>query len=246
MGLLAQRKTRRGAAEPERAAASDSASSPDKVVDAIHRGILAGRYVPGQKLIEADLTQSLGVSRGPVREALKRLDAEGVVELTRHRGAYVRSLTRIEAVDLLEILELLTGFIARIAATAVARKRTMGEQNARELEEAFHLLERFKDPTLENAAFLEQRSHFYDALIAVGENSQIQSVMPMMRIHLLRLQVQPFFNSEDRQDRLNEYAAITVAVLSGDKAGAQKAMRQHMTHMRQRIAQLPDEAFARS
>lgn len=246
MGLLAQKKTRRGAAEPEKAVASDSASSPDKVVDAIHRGILAGRYVPGQKLIEADLTQSLGVSRGPVREALKRLDAEGVVELTRHRGAYVRSLTRIEAVDLLEILELLTGFIARTAATVVARKRAMGEHNAHELEEAFHLLERFKDPTLENAAFMELRSHFYDALIAVGENTQIQSVMPMMRIHLLRLQVQPFFKSEDRQDRLNEYAAITVAVLGGDKVGAQKAMRQHMTHMRQRIAQLPDEAFPRN
>ncbi|CAN5490989.1 GntR family transcriptional regulator [soil metagenome] len=225
---------------------SEAASSPEKVVDAIHRGILAGRYVPGQKLIEADLTESLGVSRGPVREALKRLDAEGVVELTRHRGAYVRSLTRAETIDLLEILELLTGLIARRAALAVAKDRDPDSPSTRKLQDAFKWLERFKDSSLENSAFLEQRSHFYDVLIAVGGNSQLQSVMPMMRIHLLRLQVQPFFSTEERQDRLDEYAAITAAVLNGDNAEARKAMRYHMKRMTQRIGRLPDEVFARA
>lgn len=221
-------------------AGAEGVSSPDRLIEAIYRGIFSGRYVPGQKLIEADLTQSLGISRGPVREALKRLDAEGVVELTRHRGAYVRSLARQEAVDLIEILEALTALIARLAADAVG-----SDNNAKLVRDAFEWLARFKDPTLENLAFNEQRSHFYDTLIRIGANTQLQSVMPMMRVHLLRLQVESYFSPEDRRDRVDEYAAITAAVLAGDAARAQRAMRQHMKKMRQRVDRLPDEAFAR-
>ena len=72
-------------------------SGSDRVVAAIVGGILSGRYGPGQKLIEADITQAVGMSRGPVREALKRLDAEGIVTLMPHRGAYIRAMTRDEA-----------------------------------------------------------------------------------------------------------------------------------------------------
>ena len=60
------------------ATASAKMTSPDRVVDAIIRSIRTGVYVPGQRLIEADLTRDYHVSRGPVREALKRLAAEGV------------------------------------------------------------------------------------------------------------------------------------------------------------------------
>jgi len=217
-----------------------STSSPDRVVDAIHQGILNGRYVPGQKLIEADLTESLGISRGPVREALKRLSAEGIVELTRHRGAYIRMMKRRESEDLLAILEVLTMFMTRLAAAAVRK----GE-GAEHVREAFEWLERFKEGDTQDAAFLDRRRHFYDTLIAIGGNTQLQSVMPMMRIHLLRLQVQPFFSNADRNERLDEYAAITVAVLAGDSTKAEQAMKRHIKNMRERISRLPSAAFAR-
>src|SRR6267143_6057203 len=99
----------------------ERASFPDIVVNAIIRGVHAGRLVPGQRLVEADLTRNLGVSRGPVREALKRLAAEGVVTLNRHRGAYLRVLTRAEVYETLVVLEVLTGLMARLAAETVNR-----------------------------------------------------------------------------------------------------------------------------
>jgi len=71
-------------------------SSSDQVVEHITRNILAGRYVPGQRLVEADLTHALSISRGPVREAYRRLDALGILTRTMHRGACVRALSRIE------------------------------------------------------------------------------------------------------------------------------------------------------
>ena len=95
-------------------------SSPDTIVNEILRGLYSGRYVPGQRLIEADLTREYKVSRGSIREALKRLAAEGVVSLNLHRGAYIRLLSRSEVRELLAVIEVLTGLAARLAAGPVA------------------------------------------------------------------------------------------------------------------------------
>jgi DNA-binding GntR family transcriptional regulator len=192
-------------------APSDTISSPDKVVDAIYQGILMGRFVPGQKLIEADLGLSFGVSRGPVREALKRLCAEGVVESTRHRGGYIRVLTRREAIDFLEILEVLTCFIARKAVAAAGITK-----NAAKVREAFEMLARFRTPLSRDKLLLGQR-----------------------------VQVERYFSSSDLRNRIDEYAAVTEAVLSGNAPQAERAMRRHMKQARARLAKLPDEAFAR-
>src|SRR5258708_20335204 len=85
----------------DRRSEGERTSFPDIVVNAIIRGVHAGRLVPGQRLVEADLTRNLGVSRGPVREALKRLAAEGIVTLNRHRGAFVRAMPRHQLPDTL-------------------------------------------------------------------------------------------------------------------------------------------------
>lgn len=217
---------------------SGKPSSSDQVVATIVSGILSGRYVPGQKLIEADLTQSVGMSRGPVREALKRLSAEGIVALTPHRGAYIRALNRQEASDLLVILESLTALMARLAAEAIGKGADTGQ-----MSDAYNLLERFCGGNSNDIAFIEKRRHFYDALMAVGANQQFPTIMPIMRIHLLRLQAQPYFTAEDRQNRLDEYSAITHAVLDGDVKAAERTMRRHMKSMQDRIVRLPDEAF---
>ena len=87
--------------------------------------------MPGQRLIEADLTRDYQVSRGPVREALKRLAAEGVLTLTRHRGAYVRALSRAEVRDSLMVLEVLVGLMAKLAAKHISES-----DNAAKMREA--------------------------------------------------------------------------------------------------------------
>ena len=95
--------------------AATNLSSPEQVAETLLDGIKGGRFVPGQRLIEADLTAELGVSRGPVREALKHLAAEGLIHLIPHRGAYIRKLTRRQAIDILVIQETLTALAARLA-----------------------------------------------------------------------------------------------------------------------------------
>jgi DNA-binding GntR family transcriptional regulator len=219
--------------EPE-----DKSSSCDRVVDSVTRGILSGRYVAGQKLIEADLTGELGVSRGPVREALKRLSAEGIVALTPHRGAYIRALGRTEISDLLVVVEVLCGLMVRLAAEAIA-----GNAETPEIRSAYERLSLFKEGRESALDLLDQRRHFYDTLITVGGNEQLQTVMPTMRLHLLRQQVQAFQTPADRQRRVDEYAAVTRAVLKGDGKTAERKIREHIRRMRGVIADMPDGAF---
>jgi DNA-binding GntR family transcriptional regulator len=217
-------------------------TSADQVVEYITSNILTGRMVPGQRLVEADLTQALGLSRGPVREAYRRLDALGIISPTMHRGVCIRALSRDEMTDLLVAVEPLAGLIAQLAAAAVASQlEKKGSAAAIERE-----LRPYRDREEYPDDLLGHRRHFYDVLMAVGGNSQLPSVLPTMRIHLLRLQIQPFLQVENRRRHLEDYERVTKAVLGGDAKQASKLMCQHIQRMGQAIGKLPDEAFPRS
>ena len=99
------------------APATISVSSSDQIFREIVQGLYDGRYATGQRLVESDLTREFGTSRGTVREALKRLAAEGIVTLNLHRGAQIRRLARVEVRDMLALLEVLIGFIQAFVFT---------------------------------------------------------------------------------------------------------------------------------
>jgi DNA-binding GntR family transcriptional regulator len=218
-------------------AGKSAKTSPDRVVDAILGSIRSGSFVPGQRLIEADLTRDYRVSRGPVREALKRLAAEGVLTLTRHRGAYVRAMSRDEVRDSLIVLEALVGLMASLAA-----RRIGWDENAARMREAHERLLAFKDDG-GTAAFLEERRRFYDTIIQLGANLELKRMLPLMQIHLLRMQFQAYITPRDREKQFKEYETITETILRGDTMRAQKVASLHIRRTRLSLMRLPDEAF---
>jgi DNA-binding GntR family transcriptional regulator len=218
-------------------AGKSAKTSPDRVVDAILGSIRSGSFVPGQRLIEADLTRDYRVSRGPVREALKRLAAEGVLTLTRHRGAYVRAMSRGEVRDSLIVLEALVGLMASLAA-----RRIGADENAARMREAHERLLAFKDDG-GTAAFLEERRRFYDTIIQIGANLELKRMLPLMQIHLLRMQFQAYITPRDREKQFKEYETITETILRGDTMRAQKVAGLHIRRTRLSLMRLPDEAF---
>jgi len=213
-------------------------SSPEVVVDAILSGIRSGRLVPGQRLVEADLTHSLSISRGPVREALKRLAAEGIVTLNQNRGAYVRSLSQKEVADLLKVIEVVTGLVASLATRRLANGH-LREAFIRAGENllAFEALG-------DSLAFMEKRREFYDVLIDASDNIELKRIMPLMQIHLLRLQFQTRLTATDRRKQFEEYRAIIRTVLSGSPQLAERMTRLHIRRTRLSISRLPDDAFS--
>jgi DNA-binding GntR family transcriptional regulator len=233
----AETPTRARAADTSNAADREAMTSPDRVVDAIIRAIRAGNYVPGQRLIEADLTRDYQVSRGPVREALKRLAAEGVLTLTRHRGAYVRALSRAEVRESLMVLEVLVGLMAKLAA-----KHIDEGDNAQKMGEAYRRLLAFRNDG-GTAAFLDERRSFYDTILRIGGNHELQRMLPLMQIHLLRMQFQAYITPRDREKQFAEYQTITDSILSGDGVRSGKVASLHVRRTRLSLMRLPDAAF---
>ncbi len=218
----------------------DDSSSTDRVVNHITAGVLAARYVPGQRLVEADLTYALRVSRGSVREAFRRLDALGIVLRTMHRGAAVRALSRVEAIDLMVAAEGIDSLTARLAARAVRARN-----GDREFTALAHALQRYRDREYDLAGVPQQRQRFYDILIAMTGNSQLPSLFPTMRIHLLRLQTQSYRDGATGHSDENDFAAVARAVLAGNPSAAGRAASTHHRRVERALHQMPNEAFPR-
>jgi len=213
-------------------------SSPRRVMDAIVNGIQKGRYVPGQRLIEADLTRELKVSRGPVREAFKRLAGEGVLVLSKNRGACVRAQSREEVKDTLVVLEALAGLTAKLAA------RHIGEGNNRKRFIAVFNEAVKQGEKGETQAFLESRRDLYDVLYEIGGNKELRGMVPRMQINLMRLQFQAFVSRKQHESQLKELHAIAESVLEGDPKKAERTAKSHLRRRRLSLTTLPDEAYA--
>lgn len=209
---------------PEKAHAGKThpRSTPDRVADAISKGILLRRFAVGQRLVEADLTRDLGVSRSTVREALRILASSGVVDLTPHRGAVIRSLTREDAASLLGVLEVLSGLAARLAAANIH----IGS-NARRFEAAAQKLIRAETPEALDR-ILDERANYYKVMFEIAASSELDRVLPQARAHLFRAQFYQSFTTADLRAMVAEYQAITEAILAGDQDKAEKRMRRHL------------------
>ena len=217
---------------------SNRASSPDNVANYVLEGIKSGRFVPGQRLIEADLSENLYTSRGPIREAFKRLAAEGVLTLVPHRGAYVRTLTRREVAEVLIIQETLSAL-----ATKLAAERIHLEDNHNRFSAAYERLT--ADTSISDIhELLDARAEFYATLVMIGGNVELQRFVPIPQTNLLRTQFVRHFNSAERARELQEYAAVARHVLTGAAQQAENAMRRHIKNSRLSIGRLPDDAFA--
>ena len=196
-------------------------SSPDMIFREIVQGLYDGSYVPGQRLVEADLTARWNVSRGTVREALNRLSAEGIVTLSRHRGAAIRTLDRREVRDILEVLELMIGMAARLAALRIDE----GDNRARFVA-AFEALQAFRD---QPASFdlIRARNRFYRTLAAIGGNQELQDILSRMHVHLVRVRLQ-VLQDNLVANRFDDYTRGGEAVLAGQARRAELAGRRHV------------------
>lgn len=210
----------------ENAKRQSPASASDIVFFGIVRGLERHTFVPSQRLVEADLAEQFNVGRNSVREALQRLAAEGIVELNRHRGASIRSLTLQEARDVMEVAELLTGLLARAAARHGKRS-----PHAAELRQA--LAEIASDRVKSNAeAFSKARRNFYRSLLDIATNRELNRLFPAVQMHVVHAQ----YRTPDLLEmRLADYARIGAAVLAGDGRRAEAAGIEHVRHVRDAI-----------
>lgn len=212
-------------------------SAADRVSDSILQGIRSGAFVPGQHLLEPDLTRRLGISRGSLREALKHLAAAGIVTLNRFRGAYISTLDRKSVLDLLDTLEPL----ARLAARLAAENCNDDSQRKRMLTAAANI--DFATKERNRGLYLDRRRQFYDTLIDISGNRELSRAMPLSRTDLFRAQVETIQTEKQRMLHASGYAKITKAVIENEPVLADRAVKKHFDGTRKTINELPATAF---
>jgi DNA-binding GntR family transcriptional regulator len=208
----------------EREAASDA------VFYGILRGLESQAFVPGQRLVEADLSAAFGVSRNSVREGLQRLAAEGVIELLKHKGAVIRALGHQDTKDVLDVAELMTGLLARAAARnhADIAQAAMLRQSLRDLVRA--------DDARDGLAFAQARRKFYRALLDLGRNRELRRLFPTIHMPIVYAQ---YRLPSLQQIRLRDYKRIAAAVLAGKDDEAESRGREHVQTVRNCICGAP-------
>lgn len=194
----------------------------DRLVEGLRSGILNSRYAPGQRLIEADLTRDFGVSRGPLREAFRRLSAEGLLQIVPNRGALVRKLSYEETIELFQIRTALESLAVRLAAEALI----LGDNRER-FETAIRQI--WSDaPRLPGADYHQENRLFHLAILDICGNAQLADLSKQLQLPLIMLQLSGAMTAQMYQDSVNEHREIATAILRGDGDAAERAMRQHL------------------
>jgi DNA-binding GntR family transcriptional regulator len=210
-------------------------SAVDQVMDAIKSGIRQARYVPGQRLVEPDMMRDFDVSRDTVREALRRLAAEGFVQIELYRGASIRKMSRDEFVELNEIRALLEGYAASLAAQRMSKAE---REKLVELEQQW-------DRGAQNLAYAQYNEQFHALIVEASRHKQLPNFVQQAQLSIFRLQFQSILQTPvaTRRSRL-EHRRVVKAILKGDAGAAESAMRQHIRNSAIVIMGAPDAYFS--
>ncbi len=189
------------------------------VANELRKAILAGRYKPGERLIEERVAADFGVSRNPVREAIRALASEGLVDVTARQGAMVPALTPAHARELIEVRAAVEGITARLAAQRhdphiIARLKAI-------LSRGMNAVKR-----RQMAQLSALNNEFHDALAEAGSNRVLADL-----VRSLRDRTAPAFapmTTRAADQTWKDHAAILKAVISGNEELAARRAAQHI------------------
>ncbi len=195
----------------------------EEVADQLRNRIFAHALAPGAWIDEQSLAKEFGISRTPMREAIKVLAAEGLITMKLRRGAYVTEVNRGDLEQIFTVLSLLEGEAAKQAAI----KAKESDLNA--LDDLHLRLEKAAaDRNLD--LFFEINVRFHERIIAIAANPWMTSVIDDLR-KVLKLQRKDSLSRSGRlQQSLSEHREILKALLKRDPVAAEQAMRTHLAH----------------
>lgn len=197
-----------------------------KAYGEIRRRILNGELDAKNPLSEYQLAQELELSRTPVREAIKRLESEGLVQSIPSRGTFVAELTARDISEIYQVREQLEGFAARIAA------ETMSDEGIKRIEEEILLSNKL---SLEGRSIeiLDSDIRLHKQIIASTQNNRLITVLATLENQMYRVRALFPQSSPWLESILVEHARIVEAIKAHDGQEAEKAMKAHLRSSRE-------------
>lgn len=194
-----------------------------KVENAVRQAITSGVYAPGERLIERELCEGLGVSRASVREALRRLEAEKLVQIVPHRGPVVAAISVEEARQLYALRAVLEGYAAREFA---------GHASEGAIEDFAAAASALREAagSGETEQVLQAKSRLYDVMLGHCGNDLVCEILRGMHSRINLLRATSLMSPERLPRSLAEIDGLTDAFRRRDAAEAERLANLHVTN----------------
>lgn len=196
------------------------------VFNALRQAIIEGEFQPGERLMEVTLANKLGVSRTPVREAIRMLELEGLVVMVPRKGAEVAKITVKDLKDALEVRMAMEALSVRLACERI------DDKGKEELKAACI---KFKEAINSKLvpAIVEGDEAFHNVIYKASKNNKLINITQNLREQVYRYRVEYVKDFLYHDNLVREHDLITMAILKGDADTAEKIMKEHIYNQEQ-------------
>lgn len=192
----------------------------------LKKAIFDGRIKEGEHLVESAVADEMNVSRTPVREALRQLEAEGLVVNIPRRGTIVRGFTMKDAIEIYDLREVLEGLMARLACKNIT---------AEDINKLKHILVLMEETIQKKDydAYLKLHKDYNNIILNSTNNKRLQVMMKNIYEHLISLRSISLYKEDRRFLALEEHKQIVDTIERGDEIEAERLTRNHVKKARE-------------
>ena len=210
-----------------RASLALTSSLPEQIASRLSERIVSGAYAPGQRVMEQALAAEFTVSRGPIREALRMLERDGLVTILPRRGAIVTDLSIEEVKEIFDIRAMLNGLRDRLVAEDPDRAKVLAA-----LEPEVAKLTRYAKDAKKGQQYVETVWAINRILTEACTNTRLKNILDSLSRQTLRYSQLGLSTPERREQSVRHWEALVAAIRKGDGAAAERIARDRVTDSR--------------
>lgn len=195
----------------------------DVVFNTLRQAILRGELKPGERLMEIQLANKLGVSRTPIREAIRKLELEGLVLMIPRKGAEVADISEKSLRDVLEVRKALEELAVQLACDKITKEEI---EDLKKAAEDFKKILKSRDIT----EIAEADVRFHDIIFMVTDNQKLVQLLNNLREQMYRFRVEYLKNEEVHPQLIAEHEKIIEHIMERDKAKASAIVSEHINN----------------
>lgn len=203
----------------------------DVVFNTLRQAILRGELEPGERLMEIQLAEKLGVSRTPIREAIRKLELEGLVIMIPRKGAEVAHITEKDMRDVLEVRATLEELAVSLACKHVTEEALSELKMANKLFEAAVV-------SKDVVKIVDADVKFHDAIYAMTDNQKLNQMINNLREQMYRYRLEYIKDARTHSILISEHADIIHKLEQADEDGAKEVMKQHICNQERGIIRM--------
>ena len=203
----------------------------DVVFNTLRQAILTGEMEPGERLMEIQLAQKLGVSRTPIREAIRKLELEGLVIMIPRKGAEVAHITEKDMRDVLEVRATLEELVVALACKNVTDEKLAELKAANKLFETAIV-------SKDVVNIVDADVHFHDIIYTMTDNARLIQIINNLREQMYRYRLEYVKDARTHSILISEHNDIIRQLADKDVEKAKVIVRQHITNQEKGIIRL--------